>query len=165
MIIVNVLSASFDSVKRLVVKFIRYGLNDTQTAIDVAPYGTDANPIAGMIALYDVTPGSGETFIVGYLVKNRMAAPGEHRIFSTDSNGNLKAYLWAKNNGNLELNGNADNAVRYAPLNTELSSFKTVMQAELVKIATGIIAGGGTYTPGTLSLDISASKIDTVLTP
>jgi hypothetical protein len=165
MILTTVFSTSFDKAKRLVVKLLRFGLNDTQTAIEISPYGVDSNPIKDMIALYDKTPGSGETVIVGYMNKNRLSAPGEFRAFSTDSSGNLKSYIWLKNNGNLELNGNADHAVRFQALETALNNMVNLISENLPLIEAGIVAGGGTYTPIPVTLDISAAKIDTVLTP
>jgi len=64
----------------------------------------------------------------------------------------------------LQLLGDADNAVRFAPLDSNLQSLVSSIQCELVKIATGIAAAGGSYTPGTLSLDIDAAKIDEIKT-
>jgi len=60
--------------------------------------------------------------------------------------------------------GDDDNLVKYAALSSELTSFKNLVQAELVKIQTGITGVGGAYTPGTLSIDISDSKIDELKT-
>jgi hypothetical protein len=118
-----------------------------------------------MVAVYSDTNNQGEKVIIGYLNVNQLAEPGEHRIYSTDASGALQAYVWCKADGKLRLNGSADNAVRYTSLNTGAQNFKTAVQAELAKIAIGITGVGGSYTPGTLTIDISDSKVDTVLLP
>jgi hypothetical protein len=160
----NVNSTSFDILKRRLVKALRFGKSDTQTPLEVAPYGTDANPIKGMVAIYGSTQVQGQNVVIGYINKEQLAAVGEHRIYSTDSDGGLKFFVWLKNDGTCELGGDADNAVRYSPLSSELTTFKNAIQAELVKIQTAITSVGGVYTPGTLTIDISNSKIDEIKT-
>lgn len=162
--ITTVISTAFDTVKRRITKVRRRGKDDVQTAIEIAPYGCDSNPIAGMRAIYSPTEDKGKKVIIGYINKDQLAEVGEHRLYSTDSNGVLKFFIWLKNDGTLEIGGNSDNAVRYSPLNTGLQQFKSDIQAQLALIATGIAAGGGSYTPGTLTLDISNSKIQQIKT-
>lgn len=166
MITVTIHSTSFDKFKRRIIKYLRYGKNDTQTSIEVGPAGVDSNPIEGMVALYASTPGTGDNYIIGYLQKDKIAAPGEYRIFSTDTDGALKAYAWLKADGKIHLNGNDDNAVRYKPLNQFNTDLKTFLITELGKIATGITGVGGVYTPGSpSSLSVTDCKIDEILTP
>ena len=64
----------------------------------------------------------------------------------------------------IHLNGDSKSLTMQAPLNTQLQTLVTALQAELVKIASGIVAGGGAYTPGTLSLDISSAATTTIKT-
>lgn len=158
-------STSFDNLARRVVKLLRFGKNDVQSPIEAAPYGHDSNPIKDMIAIYGTTQRQGDTVVVGYINVNQLAEVGENRLYSTNANGDLQTYVWLKNNGDILLGGDADNAVRYSPLNNELSSFKTQVQAELAKIQIAIAGVGGVYTPGTLSLDISQAKTDKIKTP
>ena len=59
---------------------------------------------------------------------------------------------------NIEFNGkNFDGLVKIASQTTKLNLLVTELQAELVKIATGIASAGGAYTPGTIT---SFSKSD-----
>jgi len=52
----------------------------------------------------------------------------------------------------IELNGkNFDGLVKITAQTTKLNLLVTELQAELVKIATGIAAAGGAYTPGAIS--------------
>ena len=59
---------------------------------------------------------------------------------------------------NVELNGkNFDGLVKISDQTTKLNLLVTQLQAELVKIATGLAGVGGVYTPGTIT---SFSKSD-----
>jgi hypothetical protein len=162
--LVKVYSTSVDSVKRRIVKFLRFGKSDVQTSMQAAPYGIDHNPIKDMIAIYGETAKNGDTVIVGYINKNAKAAEGELRLFSTDANGNEQTFIWLTSTGVLQLGGNADNVVKYTPLNSGLAAFQAQIQAQLVLIATGIASAGGTYTPGTLNINISSSKVTNLKT-
>lgn len=161
----KVISSEFDNLKKRLVKVLRFGKDDVQTAQEAAPFGTDSNPIKDMIAVYMPTSERGKNVIVGYLNKNQLAEVGEHRIYSTDSGGELKAYVWLKNDGNIELLGTGDNLVKYSPLNQELQEFKTAIQAELVKIQAGLTGVGGAYAPGSLTVNISDAKIEKIKVP
>lgn len=158
-------STSFDDLKRRVVKLLRFGKNDVQSPIEAAPYGHDSNPIKDMIAIYGTTQRQGDTVVIGYINVNQLAEVGENRLYSTNANGDLQTYVWLKNNGDILLGGDADNAVRYSPLSNELTAFKNLIQTELGKIQTAIVGVGGVYTPGTLTLDISQAKTDKIKTP
>ena len=162
--ITKVISTSFDDLRRRFIKVLRKGKSDVQTPMEAAPFGIDSNPIKDMIAVYGQTEEKGKTVIIGYVDKNKLAASGETRLYSTDNNGGLKTYVWLKNDGTMEIGGNTKHMVRYEELNTALQNFKTLMQTELGKIQTGIIAGGGSYTPGSLTIDVSPAKIDNIKT-
>ena len=146
-------------------KAYRYGNIDVQTPLQASPFGLDSAPIKDMVAVYSKTDNDDTNVVIGYFNKNLLAQTGESRLFSTDAQGNLKTYIWLKNDGNIQLGGTVDNAVRYTPLNAGIQSFQTSIQAELVKIATAITAVGGAYVPGSLNVNISNSKIDTIKTP
>lgn len=162
MYLVKIISSSVDDLARRLVKFYRLGLRDVQTSLTVAPYGDDSVPVKDMIAVYSETSTKGNTVIIGYINKNQLAAVGERRLFSTDENGEQKAYVWLKNSGNLELNGKDYHAVRYEKLNSALQGQVDLINAQLDAIATGIASAGGSYTPVHISLDISASECGNV---
>jgi hypothetical protein len=163
--VVKVISTAIDSYQRRVVKFLRMGKYDVQTAVEASPYGIDSNPIKDMEAIYAQTDGRGDQVIIGYINKNKVANAGELRIYSTDLSGVEKFYVYLKNNGTLEMGGVADNAVRYSPLNTAIQQQKTDINTELGKIASAINAiVPGSYTPALISINISGSKINEIKT-
>jgi hypothetical protein len=162
--ILKVANTSFDSLKRLVVKAWN-GKSDTRTAIEASPYGIDSNPVKDMVAIYAKTELDGNEYIIGYLNKNRLAAIGETRLFSTDTNGTLKTFVWLKSDGTMQLGGSIHNAVRYTPLNAGLQSEVTLINAEFVKIAAALNAIiPGIYVPVPVTLNISSSKINEIKT-
>lgn len=157
-------SFRIESSKRIL-KFLRLGKNDVQTAGESAPWGIDSAPVKDCIAIYGPTLVNGKAVILGYINKQQLADVGELHLYSTDSEGNEKFRIKIKNDGNCEIGGNSDNAVRYTPLNQGLQDFKDLLIAELIKIQTGIIAAGGSYTPGVLTVTISDAKINNIKTP
>lgn len=156
----TVISAAYDSAKRLLVKVRRFGMDDIQTPAQVTPAGIDSNPIAGMKAIYAATDEAGKNVIIGYVNKKQLSESGETRLFSTDENGSLQTFVWLKKNGDIQLGGNTDNLVKYMPLNTSMEQLQIFITEQLALIAVGIAAGGGSYTPGVLDIDISAAKVD-----
>lgn len=156
--------SSFVKNTKMLIKVFVLGNKDVQTPVQVSPYGVDGNPIKDMIALYAPTNEYGQNAIVGYIHKNYKAEPGELRLFCTDTNGAEKFFVWLKKDGSIEIGGNADNAVRYSPLNTAMTQLQTDINTQLALISAGISAAGGSYTPGNISIDISGSKIDDIKT-
>jgi hypothetical protein len=161
--------------KRRLIKITRFGTDDVQEPFQASEFGIDSNPPAGMVAVYSDTSERGKNVIIGYLNKNMMADVGETRLFSVDGNGDLKAYLWLKNDGTLLLSGNADNAVRYTPMAQTIqelqNDIKNLKQA--FTTWTPVPDDGGAALKGATSAwastqlikDISASKINTIQTP
>lgn len=166
--VTKVIATATDKFGRLLVKIYRYGTIDVQTPVQVNPPGLDSNPIKDMVAIYGTTDDKGTRVIVGYMNKNQITKPGETRLYSTDADGNLKTYIWCKNDGKINLGGAADNVVRFKglddALNKELVGLIPQLQLELTNIAAGIAAAGGTYTPGTLTCDIDESKAINITT-
>lgn len=118
------------------VKFLRMGDNDIQEVEQVAPYGVDSNPIKDMVALYAPTLQQGNAVVVGYINKNQIADVGETRIFSTDSDGELKTYIHLLNDGVMEIGGDADFMVRFGPtkanieeLQNDINNLKSIISA------------------------------------
>lgn len=82
--------------------------------------------------------------------------PGEREIYSTDNPVTVKlARIKLDKLGNIELNGNADNAVSWTDLNTALQNMLTALNADIV------VAGGA----GSTTLDLSVAKVDEVKLP
>ena len=145
-----------------IVKVLVMGKDDLRTPASIGPYGDDSHPIEEVIALYGSTGEKGDDVIIGYINKNQIAKLGERRLFSTDSKGNVKAFVYLKNDGKLALNGDEHNATRHSPLDSSLSSLVNSINAELTKVAAGLAGVGGVYVPTPLSIDISNAKSDDV---
>ena len=144
------------------VKFQRKGKDDIRECKSISPHGVDSHPIEDLIAVYSETDQNGKNVILGYINRNAIADVGELRLYATNVDGDEQNYIYLKNDGQIEIGGNGDNLIRYSPLNSELTAFKNQIQVELGLIATAIAGVGGAYAPGTLTIDISASKIDEV---
>jgi hypothetical protein len=171
----KIISTEIDKVARRVVKFLRFGLKDTQTALQVGPYGVDAHPIKDMIALYGPTSEKGDTVIIGYINKNALAAIGEHRIFSTDADGAVKTFIWLKNDGAMQLGGTAKNLVRFQELEDGFNQLRDDLNSFIQQyntFAVAYIPGGPsvvgsppTAPQGTASnANITGAKIDEITT-
>lgn len=157
--------SSLDSLGRRLVKAYRYGSIDVQTPLQASPYGIDSAPIKDMVAVYSKTDNDDTNIVIGYFNKNLLAQQGETRLFSTDANGNLKTFIWLKNDGQMELGGTADHAVRYQKLQDGLDAMVNLINQNQILIQAGIAAAGGSYTPINVTLNILASKINTITTP
>lgn len=140
--LVKVISTEVDSLKRRIVKLLRFGRSDVQTAIEVSPYGIDSNPIKDMVAVYAETSEKGKVTIIGYLNKNQQAGIGELRTFSTDNNGVEKFYTWLKNDGTMEIGGNSNFAVKFNELKTEFNALKKSHNDFLTEYKTHVHTGG-----------------------
>lgn len=173
--LVKIISTEVNALAERVVKFLRFGLNDVQTAVQAAPYGVDSNPIKDMIAIYGATSDKGKPVIIGYINKNQLADVGEHRIFSTDENGVLKTYIWLQADGIMEVGGSVDFMVRFSELKAgfdELKDDLNDMKSKWNTFAAAYVPGGPTPvgTPPTASTSsvstasINDSKIDEIKT-
>lgn len=151
--LVKVLESSIDALNRRLVKVLRLGKSDIQTPFAVAPYGVDSNPIKDMIAVYSDTGEKGKTVIIGYINKNQIADKGELRLFSTDSLGVEKKYIWLKNDNTIEIGGDIDNMVRYSALATAFNILLTDLNAARAALSL----------PPSIA-DISGSKINEIKT-
>lgn len=132
---IKTISSELNKFGQRVVKFIGLGKNDTKTAVQISPPGTDAPPIKGMVAVYSRTASKDGAVVVGYLLKDLVAKPGEHRTFSTNTDGELKFYIWQKDDGTCELGGDADNLLRFSKtkevvdeIQNDIAALKQVFQ-------------------------------------
>jgi hypothetical protein len=175
--IVKILSTKINDGKRLA-KFLRMGLNDVQENNVAQPHGIDANPVKDMTAIYAQTSVKGESVIIGYINQNQLADIGELRLFSTDNSNEVQAVIFMRNNGDIEINGDADNMVRFSELKAAYDELKGDLNALIsaynshIHITTATI--GATPTPGVIApttstgtpstATIDAAKIDNVKT-
>jgi hypothetical protein len=145
-----------------ILKVIQFG---AKTADVVGPFGDDSAPLKDMVAIYGDTSESGDKVILGYLNKNQISQPGEKRIFSLDSNGNLSFDIILRTDGTCEIGGNTHNAVKYIPLNAAIQSQVAAINAELSKIALGLNAiVPGSYTVAPIQVDLTDSKNEKIKT-
>lgn len=143
-----------------------------RTPTECAPVGYDANPIKNMVAVYAKTENSNQPgVIIGYINQGQLASlkPGERRIYSTDAEGNEQAKILWHANGNVEIGGtsgavNTNNITQWQGLDAAMQSdIVTFINDQLALISTGISDAGGTYTPGTMSVDITGAKATKLL--
>ena len=146
------------------IKVLRFGKSDVQTADQCLPHGIDSKPVKEDLAIWTRTSSSEQSVVLGYLKESDRTNSGETRIYATDSLGVDQFDIKLTNSGQCELGGKKDNAVRYSPLNKGLQDFINNLNAELIKIQTGISSAGGAYTPANQQIDISNSKIDEIET-
>lgn len=141
------------------IKVLQFG---AKTADVVAPFGDDSSPLENMTAIYAETTNVGESIVIGYINTNQIALPGEKRIFSLDTSGNLSNYIHLKTDRSIEIGGNTNNLVRYTPLVSGLVANDALINAELAKIATAIGTLGGSYVPSVISTNIALAKVEDV---
>lgn len=122
--IVKILSTSIKN-NKLISKILGLGSSDSKTPYNAMPPGVDSRPIKGMKAVFMSTTNDKEPVLVGYINENCKAAEGEIRLYSVDSNGAEKTYLHLKNDGLMELAGNADFAVRFSELESGFNQLKS----------------------------------------
>lgn len=168
----KVISAAKDTFGNLIVKVLRMGRSDVQTAMNAGPYGVDSHPVKDAIAIFAQTGVDGEKVILGYINKNQLAQVGEYRTFSTDADGVEVFYTYMKNDGTMEVGGNSDFMVRFNELKTGFDQLKSDFNNHVTNVYGthvhgGVTAGGGTSgtttTPGTTSsASIDSAKIDEI---
>lgn len=149
MFIVRVNETSFSNVKERLIKFLGWGKNDVQIQKEAAPYGVDSNPIKGMVAIYAQTANGSESVVVGYINKNQLSEVGEHRIYSTNSDGELQASVWLKANGDTEIKAGDSNKVKINSGSSKavLGDKTKDVLTDIVTVLTAINTWGETVTP------------------
>lgn len=176
--LVTLISTEVDNLMRRIPKFLRLGNGDVQTAMQAGPYGIDSNPVKDMIAVYGATSEKGKTVIIGYINKNALAEVGGTRLFSTDESGAVQATAYLRSSGDMELNGDADNMVRFSKLEEGFNTLKGDVNTLIttynshIHITTATV--GPSPTPGVISpttstgtptqATIASAKIENVKT-
>jgi hypothetical protein len=145
---------------RLIIKALTMG--GASTAKQVSPFGIDSNPLRDLTAIYAETTNVGEAVILGYISKEYITEQGEIRIYSIGGDLSVKAYVHAKRNGDLALNGDDFSAIRYENFKTKIDLLQQDINTQLGLISAGIIAGGGAYSPTLLTVDFLSAKSPTV---
>lgn len=143
---------------RRIIKVLRYGKSDIQTAFEALAPGDDSPPIKDLRAIYSPTTEKGKAVIIGYINKNQIASPGEKRLYATSPLGTELGYIYLTRLGQLELNGNVNSAVKHEPLQAAITAYNAQIVKELGFISAAITSLGGSYTPGTLQPDITLAK-------
>jgi hypothetical protein len=145
---------------KLIIKSLT--LKGASTAKQVTPFGIDSNPLSNWTAIYADTTNAGEAVILGYINKDYITEQGEIRIYSIGDDQAVKAYVYARKDGVLELNGSDFSAVRFQELKTQIDLLQSQINSQWPLIASGIATGGGVYTHTNVSIDLATSESATV---
>jgi hypothetical protein len=160
-ILSKTISTRIDKAFRFV-KTVCFGKNDVRESYEAGPYGFDSCPIPGVVAVYMDTVNKGDNVVVGYANANKIALPGESRMYSTDTSGVLKYFVYVQADKiSIGTGTPVNHFTQYEALNMQLTSY---MNALNVAITAGVASAGGAYTPPTTPLDISTSKTTNILT-
>jgi len=156
--IIKVISTELDTQKRRITKFLRMGKSDIQTAYNSTQYGIDTNPVKDMQAIHTPTGESGESVVIGYINTNLLAEVGSIRLFSENT------YLHLRENGQIEIGGTGDYAVRFNELKKGFDQLKADFNSHIhtTTATVGASAAPGVITPPTASssANIDNSKIE-----
>ena len=161
--LVKTLTTELGAGGRRLIQILGVGKGDIQTPYQAAPFGIDSHPIKDLIAVQANTGEMGKTAIIGYINVEQLAELGELRLYSTDDAGVEKAYIWLKNDENIEIGGDTDFMVRYSALET---AFNTLKQEFDAHVHPGVTAGAGVTSPIAVPsiADISGAKINDIKT-
>lgn len=131
---------------------------DIQSVQHVTLSGDDSGPPDdSQVIILDLGPAFKVAIAVDDLIEPS-STPGEKMIYSSEG-GVIKAFIKLLTSGIIELNGNIDNAVRFAALDTQLQTLVGQINAILGTKA------DGSGTVGALILDLSPAKVDEVKLP
>lgn len=168
--VVKVISTSNNDIGQLLTKLLKSGRSDVQEIITASTPGIDSVPVKDDVALYEITDVNGENFVIGFLVKDRIAKPGEVRLFSRNEQGVEQIYAWLKDNGEIHFGGDTGNLTRFQELETAFNQLKSDFNAlvnaynlHVHATPSGVSSTtASTATPSTA--DISGAKIDELKT-
>ena len=168
-----------------VVKSTLRARDNVQAEVFIAP-GDDSPPLPDDMGFFAGNSRTGGKVFLGAIdqVNGPEAEPGEKRLYARDSDGAVVATAWLKGtgevliendngsvtlkaNGDIELNGDADNAVAFADLKVAFDQLKADFDAHTHSVP-GVFAGAFSATaiittPSTA--DIDPAKVDTVKLP
>ena len=103
-----------------------FGTDNTNSmqGYNVAPFGFDSVGVQNMQCVFSDTSNNRYPIIVGWLNTSVVAQEGESRMYATDSSGGVVGYVYLKNNGELNLLGDSNWAVKYTELATQFNELK-----------------------------------------
>lgn len=138
--------------------------DDIQTVEYVSLPGQDENPINGSrVFILEV----GDGYLIGFAINDGVApamATGEKRLYSQSDAGDIQAFIKLLKTGIIEINGDADFAVRFQKLQDKL----TLLEAQLLAhVHPGVTSGGAStgVSATVFDIDISTAKVDEVKLP
>lgn len=118
-------STRTDDEKWRLIKFTRFDPIDLLECDEMTPWGYDGNPVPETPGVYCKIDSTDDPRVIGYVLQNRRALPGEVRIYSTDNNKAEQNYIWIRKDKSIEIGGDADNMVRYSKLEEAFNELKT----------------------------------------
>jgi len=157
----KVVSSAIQAGLRLITALVT-SKTDARECYDVAPYGWVSSPIAKTTAVYMDTANRMDNVIVGYIVKAaKPVNEGESMMYSTDTSGALKYYVYATaTNITIGTGTPVNHFTQWEGLNTALATYLAGLDAA---ITAGIAGAGGAYVPPA-PLNITGAKTTNVLT-
>ena len=133
--------------------------DDIQTVEYVSLPGQDENPIDGSrVFILEV----GDSYKIAIAVDDGVTpamATGEKRLYSVSDAGAIQAFINLLKSGIIEINGDADFAVRFTALEAQMQLMVMAINAAFATKINGSGAAGG------IVLDLSTAKVDEVKLP
>lgn len=133
--------------------------DDIQTVEYVSLPGQDENPINGSrVYIIEVS----DSYKIGIAVDDGVTPAmetGEKRLYSLSDAGVIQAFIKLLKTGIIEINGDADFAVRFTALEAQMQILVTDINAAFATKVNGSGAAGG------LVLDLSSAKVSEVKLP
>ena len=119
--------------------------NFTKKSKQILPPCIDANPLPEDQGVSIFIDGNGGKTIQIGVYPDPKAEPGEVRFYSRNGDGEIQALLWLKKDGKININGTADNAVRYSELKAGFDQLKADyndLESKWSTFANAYVAGG-----------------------
>lgn len=140
------------------------GKNDVREYYETSPYGWDSSPVANVKAVYMSTLNRGDNVNTGYIATDRIAQPGESRMYSTDSSGSTKYFVYCYTDKVVIGTGSPSNHLtQFEALNEKLQDQISQINTQLDAIQAGISSAGGSYVPVHIVEDFTGAKTNNIL--